>query len=90
MCVTAGVGLVIYKKIYHNYYSVKFEEVFEQLRSFNRQNDKKDSVIRNLLRKYFIEEYMLTISTIFLGISLIIALCGHVSTTCNSQHYHES
>ncbi|EJY57764.1 AAEL017362-PA [Aedes aegypti] len=77
MCVTAGVALVLYKKVYHNYYRENFEEIFGKLQSLSKENDKRITPIRNLLRTYFIQEYILTISTIFLGLSLIVAICGH-------------
>ncbi|XP_029729034.2 odorant receptor 13a-like [Aedes albopictus] len=77
MCVTAGVSLVLYKKAYHNYYRESFEKIFEKLQFYSQVNDKKITPVRNLLRTYFIQEYILTISTIFLGLSLIIAISGH-------------
>nr|XP_029729057.1 uncharacterized protein LOC115266675 [Aedes albopictus] len=77
MCVTAGVSLVLYKKAYHNYYGESFEKIFEKLQIYSQVNDKKITPVRNLLRTYFIQEYILTISTIFLGLSLIIAISGH-------------
>ncbi|XP_055527020.1 putative odorant receptor 92a [Wyeomyia smithii] len=77
LCVSSGVVLVLYKKWYHNYYSSEFEQIFEKFKLFNKQNNERDKTVRDLTRKYFIEEYVLIVITVFLGWSLIIAICGH-------------
>ncbi|XP_038120103.1 odorant receptor 47b isoform X1 [Culex quinquefasciatus] len=77
MCVVSGVALVMYKKFYHNYYSVQFEQIFEQLKRYSEQNNQRDETIRKLQRKYHIEEYVLIIGTIFLGLATVVSLNGH-------------
>lgn len=84
MCVVSGVALVMYKKFYHNYYSVQFEQIFEQLKCYSEQNNQRDETIRKLQRKYHIEEYVLIIGTIFLGLATVVSLNGHVSVRVTS------
>lgn len=78
MCVSSGVALVLFKKCYHNYYTKEFEQIFNNLKLYSEQNNKRENTVKDLQRKYFKEEYILIVSTIFLGLMLIFAMFGHV------------
>ncbi|XP_053686897.1 odorant receptor 67c-like [Sabethes cyaneus] len=77
ICVSSGVALVLYKKCYHNYYAREFEQIFDKFKLYSEQCNKREKTVKDLQVRYFKEEYLLIVSTIFLGLSLLIAISGH-------------
>ncbi|XP_055644213.1 odorant receptor 13a-like [Toxorhynchites rutilus septentrionalis] len=77
LCVILGVCLVFFKKCYHNYYSAEFEGIIEDLQRSFQENNRRYNAVTDLQRKYFVEEVVMLLCFIFLGSSLIIAVCVH-------------
>ncbi|XP_058456712.1 putative odorant receptor 65c [Malaya genurostris] len=77
MCITTGSALVLLKTSYHYYYSEDFKKMFEKLQQYCDENNQREQTIRDLQRKYFLEEIFILIVCLFTGTLLIIAICCH-------------
>ncbi|XP_055604629.1 uncharacterized protein LOC129752866 [Uranotaenia lowii] len=76
-CMASGIGLVLYKMIYHYFYGAEFEAIFIKLQQYHNENNSRHKSIMDMQRYYFIEECFILVGFCFIGLSLELAFLAH-------------